>query len=204
MFDSLRESWEKLSDRERRLLSIGGAVFFVMIVFVGLWTTSSALAEVEEERDELRKVLTNIDVAGDLLEKRMAVQKAMADSRIPVEARFATKLPALAAFVEGKAREQALEVRQVVEEPQKDVGGYRRYSVRLSFSGVSLRPVVKLLASIAAEPAAIAVDRIQIQHYQPGDSYKFDLGIVGYEAPKGGAKAAAADDAKDSAKDESE
>ncbi len=197
MFDSLRESWEKLSDRERRLLSIGGAVFFVMIVFVGLWTTSSALAEVEEERDELRKVLTNIDVAGDLLEKRMAERKA-------VEARFATKLPALAAFVEGKAREQALEVRQVVEEPQKDVGGYRRYSVRLSFSGVSLRPVVKLLASIAAEPAAIAVDRIQIQHYQPGDSYKFDLGIVGYEAPKGGAKAAAADDAKDSAKDESE
>jgi general secretion pathway protein M len=197
VFDSLRESWEKLSDRERRLLSIGGAVFFVMIVFVGLWTTSSALAEVEEERDELRKVLTNIDVAGDLLEKRMAERKA-------VEARFATKLPALAAFVEGKAREQALEVRQVVEEPQKDVGGYRRYSVRLSFSGVSLRPVVKLLASIAAEPAAIAVDRIQIQHYQPGDSYKFDLGIVGYEAPKGGAKAAAADDAKDSAKDESE
>ena len=197
MFDSLRESWEKLSDRERRLLSIGGAVFFVMIVFVGLWTTSSALAEVEEERDELRKVLTNIDVAGDLLEKRMAERKA-------VEARFATKLRALAAFVEGKARELALEVRQVVEEPQKDVGGYRRYSVRLSFSGVSLRPVVKLLASIAAEPAAIAVDRIQIQHYQPGDSYKFDLGIVGYEAPKGGAKAAAADDAKDSAKDESE
>ena len=197
MFDSLRESWEKLSDRERRLLSIGGAVFFVMIVFVGLWTTSSALAEVEEERGELRKVLTNIDLAGDLLEKRMAERKA-------VGARFAAKLPALAAFVESKAREQALEVRQVVEEPQKDVGGYRRYSVRLSFSGVSLRPVVKLLASIADEPAAIAVDRIQIQHYQPGDSYKFDLGIVGYEAPKGGAKAAAADDAKDSAKDESE
>jgi hypothetical protein len=67
---------------------------------------------------------------------------------------------------------------------------------------VSLRPVVKLLASIAEEPAAIAVDRIQIQHYQPGDSYKFDLGIVGYEAPKGGSKAAAADKGKEDAKGE--
>jgi general secretion pathway protein M len=182
VFDSIRESWEKLSDRERRLLSIGGGVFFAMLVFVALWTTSSALAEVEEERDDLRRVLTNIEIAGPVLEKRMAERKA-------VEARFANKLPALAAFAESKAREQKLEVRQVVEEPQKDVNGYRRYSVRLSFSNVSLRPIVKLLASIAEEQAAIAVDRIQIQHYQPGDSYKFDLGIVGYEAPKGGTKA---------------
>ena len=197
MFDSIRESWEKLSDRERRLLSIGGGVFLAMIVFVALWTTNSALAEVEEERDALRRVLTNIEVAGDMLEKRMAERKA-------AEARFAVKLPALAAFVESKAREQSLEVRQVVEEPQKDVNGYRRYSVRLSFSGVSLRPVVRLLASIAEEQAAIAVDRIQIQHYQPGDSYKFDLGIVGYEAPKGGgtkaeSKAKDADEGKEEA-----
>jgi type II secretory pathway component PulM len=185
VFDSLRESWEKLSDRERRLLGIGGAVFVMMLVFGALWTTSSALAEVEEERDELRKVLSDIELKGDVLEKRMAERKA-------IEARFETKLPALAAFVESKAREQALEVRQVVEEPQKDVNGYRRYSVRVSFSGVSLRPVVKLLASIAEERAAIAVDRIQIQHYQPGDSYKFDVGIVGFEPPKGGTKAKAA------------
>jgi type II secretory pathway component PulM len=175
--ESIRESWEKLSDRERRLLGMSGGVFVLMIVFVAVWTTSSAVAEVEEERDEIRKVLTDIELAGDKLEKRMAERKA-------IEARFQTKMPALAAFVEGKARAEGLEVRQVLEEPQKDVGGYRRHGVRVSFSGVSLRPVMRLLAAIADEPAPIAVDDITIQHYQSGDIYKVDLGIVGFEPPR--------------------
>jgi type II secretory pathway component PulM len=175
--DSIREAWEKLSDRERRLLGLSGGVFVLMIVFVAVYTTSSAVAEVEEERDEIRRVLTDIELAGETLEKRMAERKA-------VEARFQTKMPALAAFVEGKARGEGLEVRQVVEEPQKDINGYRRHGVRVSFSGVSLRPVMRLLATIADEPAPIAVDDISIQHYQPGDLYKVDLGIVGFEPPK--------------------
>jgi type II secretory pathway component PulM len=199
-FDSLRESWEKLSDRERRLLGMSGGVFLLMLVFVAVWTTSSAVAEVEEERDGIRKVLTDIDLAGDLLEKRMAERKA-------VEARFQTKMPALAAFVESKARAEGLEVRQVLEEPQKDVNGYRRHGARVSFQGVSLRPVMHLLAAIADEPAPIAVDDVTIQHYQAGDTYKVDIGVVGFEPPKkkivtGGGTSDTGSEAKDGEKSE--
>jgi general secretion pathway protein M len=175
--DSLRESWEKLSDRERRLLSMSGGVFVLMVVFVAVWTTSSAVAEVEEERDDIRKVLTDIEIAGDMLQKRMAERKA-------IEARFQTKMPQLAAFVEGKARAEGLEVRQVLEEPQKDVNGYKRHGARVSFQGVSLRPVMRLLAAIADEQAPIAVGNIDIQHYQSGDSYKVEIGVLGFEPPK--------------------
>ena len=175
--DSLRESWEKLSERERRLLGISGGVFVLMIVFVAVWTTSSAVAEVEEERDSIRKVLTDIELAGDMLAKRMAERKA-------IEARFQTKMPQLAAFVEGKARAEGLEVRQVLEEPQKDVSGYKRYGARVSFQGVSLRPVMRLLAAISEEQAPIAVGNIDIQHYQSGDNYKVEIGGGGFEPPK--------------------
>jgi type II secretory pathway component PulM len=174
--DALRESWEKLSDRERRLLGISGGVFVLMVVFVAVWTTSSAVAEVEKERDDIRKVLTDIEIAGDMLEKRMAERKA-------VEARFQTKMPQLAAFVEGKARAEGLEVRQVLEEPVKDVNGYKRHGARVSFQGVSLRPVMRLLAAIADEPAPIAVGNVDIQHYQSGDTYKVEIGVVGFEPP---------------------
>lgn len=180
--DSLRDSWEKLSDRERRLLSISSGVFGAVLIFVAVWTTSSAVAEVEEERDDIRKVLADIDRAADSLQKRAA-------ERAAVEARFRNKAPALAAFVEGKAKEQGLEVRQVLEEPQKDVNGYRRQSVRVSFQGASLRPVVRLLTSISEENLPIAVDRIHVQHYAAGDSYKVDIGIVGFDPPKGKAPA---------------
>jgi general secretion pathway protein M len=173
-FESMREAWEKLSDRERRMLSIMGGVFVAMVAFVTVWATSSALAEVEEERDAIRSVLSDIERAGDLLAKREAERKV-------IEARFRTKAPALAAYVEGKAKEEGLEVRQVVEEPEKVTGGYRRHSIRVSFSGVSLRPLMHLLASIDDERLALAVERLQIEHYSAGDSYKVDVGIASYE-----------------------
>lgn len=175
--DALRESWEKLSDRERRMLSIMGGVVGAMITFVIVWTTTTSLAEVEEERDAIRTVLADIDRAGAVLDKREAERRA-------IEQRYLNRAPALAAHVEGKAKEEGLEVRQVVEDPEKVVGGYRRQSVRVSFAGVSLRPIMHLLASIDDERSPIAVERILIEHYAQGDSYKVDLGVASYEHVK--------------------
>jgi general secretion pathway protein M len=175
--DSIRESWEKLSDRERRMLSIMGAVVVTMIAFVVVWTTTTSLAEVQDERDAIRSVLADIDRAGAVLDKREAERHA-------IEQRYNNRAPALAAHVEGKAKEEGLEVRQVVEDPEKVTGGYRRQSVRVSFAGVSLRPIMHLLASIDDERSPIAVERILIEHYSQGDSYKVDLGIASYEPVK--------------------
>src|SRR6476646_1819317 len=136
--DGLRESWDKLSDRERKMLSIMASVVVAMIAFVVVWTTTTSLAEVQEERDAIRTVLADIDRAGAILDKREAERRA-------VEERYKNKAPPLAAHVEGKAKEEGLEVRQVVEDPEKVTGGYRRQSVRVSFSGVPLRPIMHLL-----------------------------------------------------------
>jgi general secretion pathway protein M len=182
--ESLREYWEKLSDRERRLLSIMGGAFLTLLVFAAVWTTSSAVAEVEEERDAIRSVLASIDRAADLLAKREAERRAL-------QARYQIKAPALAAYVESKAKEQGLEVRQVLEEPEKTLNGYRRQSVRAGLSGVSLRPIMHLLAAIEQEPAPMAIERLVIEHYTPGDNFKVDIGVSAFDAPKKGAAAAA-------------
>jgi general secretion pathway protein M len=190
--DSIREWWEKLSDRERKMLSIMGAAVIGLAAFVVVWTTSSALAEVEEERDAIRSVLADIDRASDLLGKREAERRA-------VEARYKNKAPALAAHVESKAKEEGLEVRQVVEDPEKVAAGYRRQSVRVSFSNVSLRPIMHLLANLDDERSAIAIEKIVIEHYSPGDNFKVDLGVASYEPVK---KAAAASGSADKPKPE--
>lgn len=181
MFDSLRDYWEKLSDRERKLLSIMGAVLLTVLVFGVVWTTSSAVAEVEEERDSIRSVLADIDRASDLLAKRRAEREA-------IEARFRIKPPALAAFLESKAKQEGLEVRQVVEEPEKKLNGYTKQSVRVGISGVSLRPLMHLLVAIEQEQAPIAIERLVIEHYSAGDSYKADIGVAAFEAPKPGSQ----------------
>lgn len=176
--ESVRQSWESLSDRERRMLSTMGAVLLAVVVFSAVWTTTSALAEVEEERDAIRAVLADIDRSAELLAKRDAERRA-------VEERYRIKPPALAAYVESRAKTEGIEVRQWLEEPEKSVNGYRRQSIRVSFSNVPLRPVIHLLTSIAEERAPLAVERLLIEHYTGGDSYRVDIGLSSYEAPKG-------------------
>ncbi len=175
--DTVREAWEKLSDRERRMLSIMGSVAGFLLVLVVVWTTSSAVAGVEEERDEIRKVLSDIARAGDVLAKRDAERQA-------IEARFDNRPPPLAAFLESKAKMESLEVRQVVEQPSKEINGYRRQNVRMHFAGVALRPVMHFLASIEEEQIPIAIERISIEHYTPGDTYKVEVGVIAFEGKK--------------------
>jgi general secretion pathway protein M len=172
--DGIREYWEKLSERERRMLGLTGGVLAAMIIFVAVWTTSSALADVQFERDEIRRVLTDIDIASEALAKRLAEREA-------VKQRYQNKTPALAAYVESKAKDQGLEVRQVLEEPRKEVTGYRKQGARVTFQGASLRPIVRLLTSIEEDHLPVAVERLQIQHYSAGDNYKVDIGVVGFE-----------------------
>jgi len=185
--DSVREGWEKLSDRERRMLSIMGGIAGLLLVFIAVWTTSSAVARVEKERDEIRKVLTDIARAGDVLAKRDAERQA-------IEARFNNRPPPLAAFLESKAKLESLEVRQVVEQPAKEINGYRRQNVRVHFTGVSLRPVMRFLASIEEERIPIAIERVSIEHYSAGDTYKVEVGVIAFEGKKA---SAAGDDASD-------
>jgi general secretion pathway protein M len=180
-FDALRDYWEKLSDRERKMLSGMGGVLLTVIVFVAIWTTTSAVADVQEEREGIRRVLADIDRAGELLAKRQA-------ERLAIEARYQVSAPPLAAFIERKAKEQGLEVRQVSEEPEKVINGYRRQSVRVSMSGVSLRPIMHLLTVIEQEPAPMAIERLVVEHYSSGDSYKVDVGVSAFDAPEKGKK----------------
>jgi hypothetical protein len=182
--DSARQGWDNLSDRERRLLSTMGGVLLSLIVFAGVWTTTSALSEVQEERDAIRLVLADIDRSAELLAKRDAQRKA-------VEARFRNKAPALAAYVESRAKDEGIEARSSAEEAERTINGYKRQAVRVSFSNVSLRPVLHLLTGIAEETSPLALERLLIEHYAAGDSYKVDLGLASYERaakqPKAGA-----------------
>ncbi len=177
ILDSIRESWDKLSERERKLLSLMGSVACVLVIFVAVWASSSAVADVQEERDQIRKVLSDISRSSEILAKRDA-------ERLAMEARFQNRPPALAAFLENKAKEEGMESRQVVEQPEKDINGYRRQNVRIHFTGVSLRPVMRFLSSLESEQMPLAIERLLIEHYQQGDTYKVEIGVIAFEEKK--------------------
>jgi hypothetical protein len=65
----------------------------------------------------------------------------------------------------------------------------------VSLPQTGLTPVIQLMSSIVTSGHPVAIQEIQLDHYQPGDSYNVKLGILTYD------KLANADDKdKDQAK----
>src|SRR5690606_22683474 len=86
-------------------------------------------------------------------------------------------------FLEARATEQELSLREVTDQPEKVVGDFRRRNVRATLPSVGLRNVIKLLTSIENSRFPVAVERIQIEHFRSGeDSYNVQIGVIAYDA----------------------
>ena len=176
----LRNAWDNLNERERRLVAAMGAVAGAMVILLAMYLTSSAVAEAEDKRDAIRTVLADIDRASALLDEREAQRKKQ-------ENKYRRPAPPLAAFIEKQAKAEGLDVKQVVEQPVKEIGKYTRRHVRVRLTGVSLRPVMRLIASITPSDMPIAIERLKVEHYTKGDKYNVQLGVVAFDRKAKGA-----------------
>jgi hypothetical protein len=72
-------------------------------------------------------------------------------------------------------------LQEVTDQPEKTVGRFLRRSVTVSLPQVGLTAVINLLSSIVESGHPVAIDQIQIDHYQPGDQYGVKLGILTFD-----------------------
>lgn len=181
LLERARDTWESLNDRERRMLSILGAVFAALLFLLPPVMLGMGNASIKSDNDELRAVL-------DQLAMQHARLAHLAEERKNADKRYRNKTPSLGTFIEGKAKEQGLTLQEVTDQPEKVVGNYLRRSVTVSLGQVGLSPVINLLSSLVESPHPVAIDKIQIDHFQPGDQYNVRLGIVTYDYKGGSTK----------------
>ncbi len=172
--ESLAQSWQGLNERERRMVGALGATLVALVLFGIFFVSQSAVSEVEEESEQIATVLAEIGRARTRLAARAAERDA-------AERRYATKAPALGSFVEANARENQLTLREVVDQPDEVMGRYKRRAVNVQLPNVELRPIVDLMASIENSPYPVAIEEIQVEHFQAGDQYNVKLGVVAYD-----------------------
>ena len=173
-FDGLRRAWENLNERERRLVSLLGAVLAALVVFLVVYGSTTAIEDAEAESDQIETVLNDIARAKNRLRARETERRSAAR-------RYETPAPPLGSFLESQARTAGLTVREVNDQPEKVSGGFRRRNVRATIPGVGLRPTVDLMANIVQSPYPVAIERIQIEHFQAGDRYNVQLGVLAYD-----------------------
>ena len=174
LLDRLRGAWDDLNDRERRLLSALGAVAVAVVLGFPLFWTASENGEIEAENAKLREVL-------ELMGQRRPQLQLLAEARRTASARYSRRTPPLGSHLEELAGRQSLTIREVTDQPEKAIGNYRRRSVTAAINDAGLTGIVNLLSDVAGSQYPVAVESIQLEHYQPGDTYRFKVGIVTFD-----------------------
>jgi len=174
LLDRLRGAWDDLNDRERRLVGALGTVLIAFVLGFPLFWTARENAEIEAENEKLREVL-------DLMGQRRSQLQQLAEARRSASERYARRTPPLGSFLEDEAKQQGLTIREVTDQPEKSIGNYRRRGVTASINDSGLTGIVNLLSAIEGSPYPVAVESIQLEHYQPGDTYRFKIGVVAFD-----------------------
>ena len=195
---TLRERYEKLEPRERRLLTIllglfGGILF--LLVPVGIY---SLVASRRSDNDDVRELINSIHAA----RSQVAERKARHDALI---ARYAKPAPALAGFLEDKAKEAGLPSPEAQDRPEVPHG--KRYNERVTvvkLHKVSMLPLAKMLEKVEQSGHPVSITRLSIKpRANEPDSYEVELGVSAFDrkadAPAAGASAAASASARPAA-----
>lgn len=176
--EALRAQWEALTDREKRLVRVLGGVAAALVILLPVYLLSSAIGELEEQNDEIAAVLSEIDRAEDRLAQRAA-------ERAAAEARYAQRAPELGTFLEGRSSAREMQIASVTNQPEVQEGRFRKRHVRASFPGTTLRQAVRLMTDLESAPYPIAIERVHVEHYQEGDHYNLELGVITYDRTGG-------------------
>jgi type II secretory pathway component PulM len=184
LLERLRGIWEGLNDREKRMVVVLGVIAAGGLLALPLFWTARQNAEIADDNAQLRGAL-------ELIGSKRAQLLQLAEARKAATQRYSKHTPPLGTFLESKAKEHKLTLQEVTDQPEKASGSYRRRSVRASINDVDLTSLVKLLDGIVTSEYPVAVDQVQIEHYQAGDKYRLKLGVLTFDKKEGKATAAA-------------
>jgi general secretion pathway protein M len=173
---TLRERFEKLEPRERRLLTILGSVFGVVLFLLGPIGVYGLVSSKRAANQEVRELIDNIYAQRALIAERRAKHDALL-------ARYAKPAPPLAGFIEEAAKTQSLTAAESQDRPEAPHG--KRYTERMTvvkMHKIGLLPLVKTLEKIEQSGHPVTVSRLSIKPRSgEPDSYEVELGVSAFD-----------------------
>lgn len=188
-FDQLRDRWETMAPRERRLVGILGVTFVVCVFgFVGL-QIRSGLVDLRAKNEATRAAL-------QLVEEHLAAPPAVASNEpiIPDTA------PSLGSYLEQLATEVGISIPETTDRGAVEKGKFRELSTDIKLRGVTLDQLARFLKLVETRQSAVATQRLYIKPFVSArDKLDVEITVSTWEKAKKPAKKkgeAAADQAK--------
>lgn len=191
---TLRERFDKLEPRERRLLAILGSILGVFVVLLGPIGVYTMVSGKRSENRDLREVIDQVYEA----RAQIAERKAKKDALL---ARYAKTAPPLPGFIEESAKENGLSAAESQDRPETPHG--KRYSERttvVKMHKAGMLAVAKTLEHIEQSGYPVAVTRLNIKpRAGEPDSYEVELGVSAFDRKPDAPAPSAADKDKGAA-----
>jgi len=172
----LREWYDGLAERERKLLVLLLVLFVTFAVLLVPYGTSAMLASRRDHNEALRKAINLVQGSRGRIDEIKERKEA-------VEKRYQNPAPPLAGFIENAARKSGLEIPE--SQDRADVPHGKKFVERATvvrLRKVPLLPLVKMLESLENSRHPIVVSRVNIRRRgREPDSYDVELGISAFD-----------------------
>jgi general secretion pathway protein M len=173
---TLRERFEKLEPRERRLLTILGSILGVAIFLSLPIYVVKTVSDKRTENEQLRALVDSIYEARASIGERKAKHDALL-------ARYGKPAPALAGFIEEASRANSIAAAESQDRPEAPHG--KRYTERMTvvkMHKVGMLPLAKMLEKIEQSGFAVVISKLNIKpRAGEADSYEVELGVSAFD-----------------------
>ncbi len=167
---------DKMSPRERRLLSIASWAFGVIfLVALPLYMVIS-LSFKRSEIQDLRAAADAVQAARVQVRDRQLKKDA-------ILARYQNRAPELGGFLDQKARAQKLEVSESSDRPPLPIGTSKRYTERattIRLKKAGLLPLTEFYASIEQAPHPVTISKLSMRK-RDKDSYDVEVTVSAFD-----------------------
>lgn len=173
---TLRERFEKLEPRERRLLTILGSILGLALILALPIYVVKSVSDKRAENEQLRALVDSIYEARTSIGERKAKHDALL-------ARYGKPAPALAGFIEEASRANNLSAAESQDRPDAPHG--KRYTERMTvvkMHKVGMLALAKMLEKIEQSGFAVVISKLNIKpRAGEADSYEVELGVSAFD-----------------------
>ncbi len=176
--------WNRMSLRERRLISILGGAFATCAFLLVAYLMIDSLQSMGQDNKDMRDALDAIAKHSDEYRDGKARAKAQ-------ELRIGSDPPQLAADLEAAAKEAGIQIPETADRPDAAAGKrYVEHSLDLKLRKVDLKSLATFLGKVETSRRLILITRLEVRRSFGGDgtSVDVDLTATTYERLKDGGK----------------
>jgi Tfp pilus assembly protein PilO len=168
----LGAEWNRMSARERRLISVLAAAFAVSAVGLVAYLMVDSLQSMARENQEMRDAINDIAKHSD--EYREAKALVLAQQQ-----RIGNEPPQLAADLEAAAKEAGIQIPETSDRPDTPAGKrYVEHSLDVKLRKVDLKSLATFLKKVETGKSLILVTRMEIRRSFGSDGSNLDVDLT--------------------------